>query len=126
VDPGTIETAELLISELVTNAAGASGQPARAGQADDGSIWLSLRMVCRRLTIEVTDLDPNPPVLLYVGQDAESGRGLMLVDALSADWDYFHPPSGGKTVFCVIELPPAPPGCAGDARHRDHEERKTA
>ncbi len=34
--------------------------------------------------------------------DAESGRGLMLVQALSKEWSYFFPPSGGKTVYCVI------------------------
>jgi hypothetical protein len=37
-----------------------------------------------------------------VGVNAESGRGLMLVDALSKEWSYFYPPDGGKTVYCVI------------------------
>ena len=36
--------------------------------------------------------------------DAENGRGLMLVDALSKEWSYFFPPGGGKVVYCFLEI----------------------
>lgn len=37
------------------------------------------------------------------GHDAESGRGLMLVSALSKEWSYFCLPGGGKVVYCYLE-----------------------
>jgi hypothetical protein len=54
--------------------------------------------------IEVSDSDPRPPVITDAGTDDESGRGLMLVQALSKEWSWFFPPSGGKTVYCAISV----------------------
>ena len=111
VHPGVAETAELLVSELVTNAAKFSGRPtARLSYSELAGvrcISLTLRYLPDRLIIEVSDPDPEPPVLADPVVDAEGGRGLLLVAALSKEWDYFLSPSGGKTVFCVIELPPS-------------------
>lgn len=102
----TIETAELLVSELVTNAVKfASPQPGQPREDDPCSldrISLTLRYLAGRLVIEVTDPDPRPPVVADVSDDAEGGRGLMLVQALSKDWDFYLPPSGGKVVYCVL------------------------
>ncbi|MGH3191499.1 MAG: ATP-binding protein [Streptosporangiaceae bacterium] len=107
IGEGTAETAELLVSELVTNAVRFGGDPARAlrysERADAGLISLSLRHFREGLLIEVYDTDDNPPVLSGTDDDAESGRGLMLVSALSKEWSYFFPPGGGKVVYCVIE-----------------------
>lgn len=104
VPPETIETAVLLVSELITNAVAAT--TAHAAAADDpattGLIVQTLRRQPGRIVIEVSDSDPRPPVLTDAGTDAESGRGLMLVQALSKEWSYFFPPSGGKTVYCAI------------------------
>jgi anti-sigma regulatory factor (Ser/Thr protein kinase) len=104
--PETIETAELLASELVTNAIAATGPvrdrltyPELIGVE---RISLTLRHLPGRVIIEVFDTSPNPPVLDYVDTDAESGRGLVLVQALSKEWNHFSPPSGGKVVFCVL------------------------
>jgi anti-sigma regulatory factor (Ser/Thr protein kinase) len=112
VHPGVIETAELLVSELVTNAAKFAGLPAArlsySELAGVQRISLALRYLPGRLIIEVVDPDPEPPVLADPAVDAEGGRGLLLVAALSKEWDYFLSPAGGKTVFCVIELPPRP------------------
>ena len=55
-----------------------------------------------RIVIEVSDPDPRPPVLTDAGPEAESGRGLILVQALSKEWSYFYPPTGGKTVYCTL------------------------
>lgn len=105
VPPETIETAVLLVSELVTNAIAATtkAQTTRnlvAGSA--GPIVQTLRRQPGRIVIEVSDLDASPPVLAEAGADAERGRGLMLVQALSKEWSYYLPPTGGKTVYCVI------------------------
>jgi anti-sigma regulatory factor (Ser/Thr protein kinase) len=102
----TAETAELIVSELVTNAVRFSGDPGRAlrysERADAGLISLSLRHFADGLLIEVYDADSNPPVLCDADADAENGRGLMLIDALAKEWSYFFPPSGGKVVYCLL------------------------
>src|ERR1700733_13608742 len=104
----TAQAAELLVSELVTNAVRFSGDPARplrySERASAGLISLSLRHFLEGLLIEVWDTDANPPVLSDADLDAENGRGLMLVDALARDWSYFFPPGGGKVVYCILDL----------------------
>jgi anti-sigma regulatory factor (Ser/Thr protein kinase) len=103
----TAQTAELLVSELVTNAVRFGGHPARAlrysERANASLITLSLRHFRDGLLIEVYDTDSKPPIQSRADQFAEGGRGLMLVDALSKEWSYFFPPGGGKVVYCFIE-----------------------
>ena len=98
----------MLVSELVTNAVRFSGDPARtlrySERADAGLISLSLRHFREVLLIEVYDTDSNPPIRSDPGDDAENGRGLMLVDALSKEWSFFFPPGGGKVVYCVLGI----------------------
>jgi anti-sigma regulatory factor (Ser/Thr protein kinase) len=105
----TADTAELLVSELVTNAVRFAGSPTPAqqysGRVAPGLIWLSVRHFDEGLLIEVFDTDANPPVLADAGEDAENGRGLLLVDALSKEWSYFFPSCSGKVVYCFIEIP---------------------
>ncbi len=100
------ETAELLVSELVANAVRFAGDPARtlrySERASASLISLSLRHFRESLLIEVHDADSSPPVLSSADDYAESGRGLMLVDALSREWSFFFPPGGGKVVYCVL------------------------
>ncbi|HEX2742952.1 MAG TPA: ATP-binding protein [Streptosporangiaceae bacterium] len=104
----TAQTAELLVSELVTNAVRFSGDPARtlrySERADASLIMLSLRHFHTGLLIEVYDTDSNPPIRSDPDDYAENGRGLVLVDALSKEWSYFFPPSGGKVVYCLVEI----------------------
>jgi len=107
VSPETIKVAELLVSELATNAIKVScPELTRLPYSSlDGvvRICLTLRLLPGRVVIEVFDNDPRPPVKADADTDAENGRGLMLVDALSKEWGYYFPPAGGKTVFCVID-----------------------
>jgi len=109
IGTNTADTAELLVSELVTNAVRFTGNPASAqqhsGSVKPGLISLSVRHFGESLLIEVFDTDANPPVLTDAAEDAEDGRGLLLVDALSREWSYFFPPCGGKVVYCLIEIP---------------------
>lgn len=105
----TAETAELLVSELVTNAVKFTGN-LNAGQrhserTDVSLISLSIRHFRDRLLIEVYDADSNPPVRSDAGEYAETGRGLMLINALSKEWSYFFLPGGGKVVYCFLDTP---------------------
>jgi anti-sigma regulatory factor (Ser/Thr protein kinase) len=103
----TADTAELLVSELVTNsvryASGPEAGKQYSGHVNAGIIWLSVRHFDDGLLMEVFDTDVNPPVCVDDSWDAESGRGLFIVDALSKHWSYFFPPGGGKVVYCFIE-----------------------
>jgi hypothetical protein len=108
----TTRTAELVVSELVTNSVRFSGggewmppQPQPySGRAGAPLISLSLRYFRAGLLIEVYDTSNDPPVLAYVGDDAEKGRGLIIVGALTKEWSYFLLPDGGKVVYCFLEM----------------------
>jgi anti-sigma regulatory factor (Ser/Thr protein kinase) len=104
----TAETAELLASELVTNAVRFASGPAPAqrysARVKVGIIWLSVRRFSAGLLVEVFDTDSSPPVFTNAAEDAENGRGLFIVDTLSKQWSYFFPPGGGKVVYCFIEI----------------------
>jgi hypothetical protein len=108
IGEGTTETAELLVSELVTNAVRFASDPGQTPQyskrADASVISLSLRHFRGSLLIEVHDTDENPPVLSGPDDYAGSGRGLVLINALSKEWSYFFPPGGGKVVYCILEI----------------------
>jgi len=102
----TIGTAQLIVSDLITNSILAtSPDPATQPEPSPGyaaPITLTLRLLLGRIVIEVSDTHPSPPILSDAGPEAETGRGLMLVQALSKEWGHFFPPSGGKTVYSVI------------------------
>jgi anti-sigma regulatory factor (Ser/Thr protein kinase) len=106
ISPDIAETAELIVSELVTNAVRYAGEPAGITHHPQRTavslIALSLRNFSEVLLIEVYDTDSNPPMLSSVDDSAENGRGLMLVDALSKEWSYSFPPGGGKIVYCLL------------------------
>ena len=108
ISVGIAETAELLVSELVTNAVRFAGDPARtlrySERVNASLISLSLRHFHGCLLIEVYDAGSNPPIRSHPDDGAENGRGLMLVDALSKEWSYFFPPGGGKVVYCFVEI----------------------
>ncbi len=108
------DTAELLVSELVTNAVRFASAPSPARQYSDrvnaGMIWLSVRHFSEGLLIEVFDTDANPPVLRDPAEHAENGRGLAIVNALAKEWSYFFPPAGGKVVYCFLEIAGASAG----------------
>jgi anti-sigma regulatory factor (Ser/Thr protein kinase) len=108
INQDATETAELLVTELVTNAVRFSGDLARTirypERANAGLVSLSLRRFPEALLIEVYDTDDNPPFLCDGDAYAESGRGLALIDALAKEWSYFFPPDGGKVVYCFLEI----------------------
>ncbi|MFJ5973113.1 SpoIIE family protein phosphatase [Streptomyces sp. NPDC093060] len=74
--PQTVETAQLLVSEVVTNAV-QHGSGGRIG----------LRVVrTDALLFEVTDDEPGLPAMLSTGPYDESGRGLRVVSRLAREW----------------------------------------
>jgi len=94
--PDLVETAELLVSELVTNAIRASqGLPEPAIR-----LWL----VSDRSTLVIRVWDGNsemPAVCQDTSLDSECGRGLLLVEALSKDWGAYRR-GHGKVVWVLI------------------------
>ena len=103
-----IEAAELLVSELMTNALEASYLSLGRHGASRAVAPLELRLSAEeghKLRIEVRDHNPQPPVLDEPGLHSERGRGLMLVDCYAEFWGYHRLPTGGKVVWCVIGPP---------------------
>jgi anti-sigma regulatory factor (Ser/Thr protein kinase) len=88
-----VDDVEILVSELVTNAVHAT----RAlGQAASVGLWLLADAA--RVLIIVWDASPQPPFRAETSTEAESGRGPLLVEALSHQWGTSAAPAGGKTV----------------------------
>jgi DNA-binding NarL/FixJ family response regulator len=96
-EPTVVELVELLSSELVTNAVHHARSDARVTAAVIGS----------RVRVSVSDDGPGLPVAGPSTAEAMSGRGLHLVDALSAAWGV-DPGDPGKTIWFELEL--ADPG----------------
>jgi anti-sigma regulatory factor (Ser/Thr protein kinase) len=103
-----VETSELLVSEIITNAVRASAGLADsqdAGQQVSGlpSVWLWLAADRRNVLIQVWDGNHETPTCRNVGVEAESGRGLMLVQRLSAQWGSYTPEGwSGKVVWALV------------------------
>lgn len=99
--PDLTSTAELIVSELVSNAVEASGRR--------GHIRVCLLCDGTRVVLEVWDQASGVPVLREAGVLDESGRGLNLVAALASGWGW-HPAHGrpvtgarpGKCVWAVL------------------------
>jgi Histidine kinase-like ATPase domain len=93
--PDLADTAELLVSELITNAIRASVGAMLPAVA----LWLYSDGRC--VAIHVWDGSGEMPVRRDADADADSGRGLLLVDSLSRDWGSY-PRAGGKVVWARI------------------------
>lgn len=109
--------AELVISEMATNAVKATGivdaEPRWSERASLAVIRVRIVYLETRIVLEVWDGDTTPPKTADAETDAESGRGLVIVGALCARWDYFQAIGGGKVVWAELEIPPLPVTDAG-------------
>ncbi|MGX1268067.1 ATP-binding protein [Streptomyces phaeoluteigriseus] len=94
--PDLIDPAELLLTELATNAL-------RHGKGCD----IGVRVFFRddRCVIEVDDGSPARPELRHAAVDEEGGRGLLLVDTLAKEWGVS---SDGTTTWCTLPLTEGP------------------
>ncbi|CAG6397380.1 ATP-binding protein [Streptomyces cocklensis] len=89
----------LITSELVTNAV-------RYGAGADDLVELVLWPADGHYWLAVSDPGDGKPVLDHrPPPDAESGRGLLLVDALAAAWGVVQRPYRGKSVVAGLALP---------------------
>lgn len=91
--PDAVETAELMVSELVTNAV-------KHGRTHH----IGLRLVrTDALLCEVSDDEPAPASLLGVTESDECGRGLVVVSSLAREWGTSGT-ARGKTVWFELAL----------------------
>jgi hypothetical protein len=99
--PGLADTAELLASELVTNAVLASGRltPADRAAIPVVRVWLVSDQIS--MIIHVWDASSELPVRKDINLDEAGGRGLMLVDTLGKEWGTYQK-AQGKVVWVMI------------------------
>ncbi|MFF7192611.1 ATP-binding protein [Streptomyces sp. NPDC008079] len=93
------ESAELVLSELLTNAVCHARPP----------YGREIETRCERegggVRIEVHDASEKRPVLRKVPTDAEEGRGLALVEAITgAQWGVSKREGVGKLVWAVVSV----------------------
>lgn len=101
------DAAEIVVSELVTNAVSASEDVAGScfmGQWSPGRppirLWLASSE--DRVVIGVWDGSDRMPEPQEPDHSTERGRGLMLIDVLSSSWGVCRPEqSSGKVVWAV-------------------------
>ncbi|MGW3569616.1 ATP-binding protein [Streptomyces sp. NPDC000941] len=97
------ETAALIMSELVANA---------ARHARGHTIRMTVnRPADNRVYVAVIDRAPlKVPTMLTPGPDAVQGRGLLLVDAVSHQWGWEYMGTGtrpwGKRVWATLVVTP--------------------
>ncbi|MFI7317841.1 ATP-binding protein [Streptomyces venezuelae] len=109
-----LDPARHIVAELAANAA-------THGRAPGRDFRLALHATAETLRIEVTDTHPERlPIPRPASPDAESGRGLLLVEALAHRWGVTESKNRfpDKTVWAELDLtPPEPdspcPGAAG-------------
>jgi two-component sensor histidine kinase len=105
------DTAELVVSELVTNAVKASAELTQSrylGRLVPGRPPVRL-WVCAdagRALIQVWDASDGLPERPQLDLDAAGGRGLLLVETLAKEWGTAKPsrPSG-KAVWAICTEP---------------------
>jgi anti-sigma regulatory factor (Ser/Thr protein kinase) len=109
--PGdTIDMAELLSSELATNAV-------THGLTVGRTFTVEVRSYGCCVGVEVSDNSPKVPVVRAPKNEMENGRGLLLVAHVAASWGYYFSGDGRKRVWFHLRvddppLPPAGPGVA--------------
>lgn len=93
------DVAELLASELVTNALVHGKLPAR--------FWMYV--LDGRLYLEVSDSEPELPAPRDADAEDEGGRGLAIIEGLASEWgaEAYGP---GKRVWLALGIDGAVPG----------------
>jgi anti-sigma regulatory factor (Ser/Thr protein kinase) len=102
------DSVEVVVSELITNAITAAGGLTGSrfdGRWQPGSppVRLSLYSDKKRVLIQVWDADHHLPETRDDDPLAESGRGLLLVATLCAEWGtYALEGASGKVVWAIL------------------------
>lgn len=92
--PVDLDSAVLLASELVTNALRHSG---------GGTVFLDISCSFGWLRVDVHDTSGSMPIQAVPADDEETGRGLMLVETLSAGWGFYRT-DVGKAVYFTLSF----------------------
>ena len=117
--PVDLDAALLLTSELVTNAIRhEAGQGAQA-------VMLAIASSRGRLRVDVHDTSRSLPAVAEVPADAETGRGLLLVETLSDEWGFYRTPAG-KAVYFTLAFEPDKPDKADKADKADQPDEAPA
>ena len=91
------DDAEIITSELVTNAV--------QHLCDNGTTTIKVTITYAEspaaVTIAVSDFSPHGPIRRDTTAGSEQGRGLQIIEALSAHWGW-RQEDGGKAVFAVL------------------------
>jgi anti-sigma regulatory factor (Ser/Thr protein kinase) len=95
------DLAELVVSELVTNAL-RHGMPAGRKVGEQHSVRLRLLAQAPFVMCMVADPDRSIPVLTDADPAAETGRGLTVVDACCVRWGWHLLDGGGKVVWALL------------------------
>jgi anti-sigma regulatory factor (Ser/Thr protein kinase) len=93
--PEQEQLAQLLISELVTNA---------LRHTQSGVILIDVQ-IRDRIRVSVTDESPRMPRRQSPGPEDPKGRGLIIVEELADEWGIEPMPGNGKRIW--FELPDA-------------------
>lgn len=98
-DCGAHDTLTLIVAELSTNAV-------RHGRVPGRDFRLRLSAEGATLRVEVTDSrGESIPALTQPSDDLDTGRGLLLVAALTDRWGWYPCADGpGKTVWAVVDV----------------------
>jgi anti-sigma regulatory factor (Ser/Thr protein kinase) len=91
------EDAVAITSELVTNAI----RHVCGDGTETVGITLSHTRHPEAVTVVVSDSSPEGPAMREVPTGSERGRGLRIVQALSAHWGW-RPEEGGKAIFAIL------------------------
>jgi anti-sigma regulatory factor (Ser/Thr protein kinase) len=93
LNPHLIDTAELLTSELVTNAILHAGS----------DITMEVNRTATHVRVSVADSGPGEPVINPSQTQLESGRGLSIVRDLASSWGVDRRESG-KAVWFTLSV----------------------
>ncbi len=88
------EDAETVTSELVSNALTHACAP-------EFELEIMRLEGFRAVAVMVTDPSPHPPVKRHPDESTTHGRGLLVIDALSARWGW-RPKAPGKVVYAIL------------------------
>ena len=101
-----VEQAELVISELVTNAVKQTGRvvgaPTPRPTEPVAVVSVRVELHAAILRMAVWDSDTSAPVLQEPTDELEGGRGLFLVAAMTERWGHYFPATGGKVVWAEV------------------------
>lgn len=134
VPANVIETVELIVSELTTNAVQHPKEGEQVSPYSSLSTLRTFELVLQigngSVRVSVFDNDEQAPVLKQPGGDATSGRGILLVAAMSSKWGHYPVRNGnktGKVVWAQVSLTPAAePGRHERAQSHPGQASKTA